>query len=63
MAKDLEVYHITLSKKKAKSLRQKRINYQRLTVSLAPFIVNEPSFLDRHIEKATDQRVTFGTWW
>ena len=39
------------------------IDQGMLTVSLAPFFVNEPWLDDRHIEDVTDQREAFGAWW
>ena len=39
------------------------IDYESLTIGLTPFIVNEPGFVDWHIEKVTDYWVTFGAWW
>jgi len=39
------------------------MDHERLTVSLEPFVVNEPRLVDRDIKEVTYQRVTFGAWW
>ena len=39
------------------------IDYESFTVGLTPFIINDPRLIDWHIEKITDQWVTFGAWW
>ena len=33
------------------------------TVGLTPSIKDDPRFVDRHIEKVSDQWVAFRAWW